>query len=122
MRKLKVILLSLTFVIILSSCQSSFGLFETNQKGRRSKTYLRYTGTTKIEFYLEEEKDITVSVVTNSGRLDIEIIGEDDLGTEHPFYTGEDIPTSDSVLHLEEGGYTFIATGKKHSGGFTLAY
>lgn len=104
----------LFFIVTLTACGGP--KFNGNRTGNESQLIMDYsvfTGTDYQLLELEKGDEIAVEIVSDSGRIDLEVKIED----KEPIYTGSDASTGSFKLTIPESGtYKCSVTGEKAKG------
>lgn len=118
-------LIAFCLLLTLGGCSGSgrllTGAVETNTNTSWSIKYSRFSGQDAKTITVHEGSpvEVFVSITTESGRLDLTIIGKD--GTSS--YEGKRLQTVDFSVTIEKpGDYDIAVTADKHSGGFKFTW
>ncbi len=117
------IVLAVIFIAVFSGCTVGSGtalmMQETNTASRMSAEYKKFSGykKTTVKLSQDEEKEVSVSIVTEKGKIDLEIVHEDG----EVAYEGNDLETTDFTVTLNKSGkYTVRVDTKKHVGSYDI--
>lgn len=116
-KRFNCILLFVLFVF-LSACSSErFDGSKTENAQQFIMDYTIFTGVESHVLSLNEGDQLSVEIVSHSGKIDLEIAM---VGAE-PIYVGNDASNSSFGLNItKDGDYTITATGKKAKGGISI--
>lgn len=114
MKKIYTIALMLFFILTFTACGGP--KFNGNRTGNDSQFLMDYSVFTGSDFQLlklEEGDKVAVEIVSDAGRIDIEV----KMDNEEPIYTGNDAGTGSFQLTIPKSGtYKFLVTGNKAKG------
>lgn len=118
----KLAVVSIALIIILSGCgEFSIMSSEINESNAMKKQYLNSNENESRSIYVAEGETcvVTYDVVSNSGTINLSI----EKGGDNSYYNGEDVPTSQFDVTLDEPGeYTLNIHTDNHSGSFDISW
>lgn len=122
MKKLLIFPLMLVLILGLAGCSTlEIGSIENNTSSKMTGSYTMLSGTKEHRLTVKdgEPVDVSVDIVTKSGKIDIFIFKDKD----NYEYEGHDVKTSDfSVALSDPGKYTIRVKAHKHKGSYSFKW
>lgn len=120
MKKITTVFFICLFTMILTSCNknSSFNGSRTGNNTRLIMKYSIFNTSDSQILDLEKGDIIDVKIVNDEGELSIKLQKE---GSKEPIYVGNNVPTSEFQVSIEESGkYLLKVDGKQTKGSLSF--
>lgn len=120
-------LLLCLLLITVCACQAdkfvTVACISKNTSTEKSATYSRFDGTRSYTFTVKEGETCTIKVsfTTEGGKISASIYEKEN--PEKHLYEGNDIPTSEFTVNIEESGkYVIRLEAEDHEGGYSFLW
>ncbi len=133
-KKINLLLAIIFALFFISGCTygsgSSTGSVEINTFSKMSMSYQKFSGYKAAGLHVKEGEavEVSVDIVSNKGKLDFTIVKKADKKdgknqTDETVYQGNDLPTSEFKVTLDEpGDYKITVTAEEHKGSYKVTW
>ena len=115
-KKLFFLILSTLAILMLAACSSGAAI---NTDTSMEMSHNRFSGTETRTVFLSADTEVTVGVVTNGGRVDLEVIGDNGIT---PFHANNFMTNTVAFTISEDGYYTISIVGNSHNGSVNFSW